>query len=152
MKKHLLYLSAYTGIFIILDLASKIYIQKFTTGEIEIIKNFFYLKFVKNPGIAFSINIPFFLIIIMNILLIIFLLYIAIKDLNLQKKSTQIFLALILGGGLGNLIDRIFNGYVVDFIAIGKYPTFNLADIFITIGVFSLFLFYGKITRYKKQK
>jgi signal peptidase II len=42
---------------------------------------------------------------------------------------------LILSGGLGNLVDRIFYGYVIDFIRVGGWPNFNLADSYITIGV-----------------
>jgi signal peptidase II len=51
----------------------------------------------------------------------------------------------VLGGGLGNLIDRFTRGYVIDFISIWKWPVFNLADVFVTIGVLLIVLFYGKI-------
>lgn len=47
-------------------------------------------------------------------------------------------IALVVGGALGNVIDRIYRGYVVDFVAIGAFPRFNLADSAITIGVLLL--------------
>ena len=47
-------------------------------------------------------------------------------------------IALVVGGALGNVIDRIYRGYVVDFVAVGAFPRFNLADSAITIGVLLL--------------
>lgn len=47
-------------------------------------------------------------------------------------------IALVVGGALGNVIDRIYRGYVVDFVAVGSFPRFNLADSAITIGVLML--------------
>lgn len=102
---------------------------------------------IKNAGIAFGIPIQLIGIILMNILLLILLLYFAKKELNLNSKLAQYLLALVFAGGISNLIDRLYHGYVIDFISIWIWPTFNFADIYITIGILLLIIFYGKIKR-----
>ncbi len=102
---------------------------------------------VKNTGIAFGIPVQLVGIILMNILLLILLLYFAKKELNLNSKLAQYLLALIFAGGISNLIDRLYHGYVIDFISIWKWPTFNFADIYITLGILLLIMFYGKIKK-----
>lgn len=54
------------------------------------------------------------------------------------RRAERLGLALVLGGGLGNLADRLVRGAVTDFIDVGVWPTFNLADAAITIGVLVL--------------
>ncbi len=78
------------------------------------------------------------------------IIYLAGKELNLNKKITQILLALIVAGGLSNLFDRFIHGFVIDFISIWIYPIFNIADIYITIGILLTIAFYGKIKRMQK--
>jgi signal peptidase II len=60
--------------------------------------------------------------------------------LILYKKLDFLGIAFILGGLLGNLYDRVFYGYVIDFIHMKSFFVFNLADVFITLGGFFLFL------------
>lgn len=55
-----------------------------------------------------------------------------------EHPLAAVAIALVVGGALGNVIDRIFRGYVVDFVALGAFPRFNLADAAITIGVLML--------------
>lgn len=91
-------------------------------------------EFSKNPGIAFGIadNVPgilFFLIALGLVALIYFG-----KNLDLGKKTNQIALGLIFGGGISNILDRIFYGYVIDFIDIFAISTFNFADLAIVVG------------------
>lgn len=102
---------------------------------------------VKNTGIAFGIPIQLVGIILMNILLLILLLYFAKKELNLRSRLAQYLLAFVFAGGISNLIDRLYHGYVIDFISIWIWPTFNLADIYITVGILLLIIFYGKIKK-----
>lgn len=102
-----------------------------------IIENFFWLNYVQNFGAGFSImqNARTTFLIITPICLVLFgyLLYKA-KD-NLSKAA----LLLMIGGTIGNFIDRIVTTYVVDFLSFNifgwDFPVFNLADTFLTIGV-----------------
>lgn len=61
-------------------------------------------------------------------------------------KKTKVFLTLIIAGGISNCIDRIFRGYVVEFISIEKLPIFNLADIYILIGWVSMVAIFTAFT------
>jgi len=112
-----------------------------------IINNFLEFKYSENFGIAFSIPVPKTALLIATIGLLIFLTYYLVKELNLKKYVSQAALALIWAGGFGNLIDRIFRGYVVDFISIWKWPIFNVADVYILAGVLLLIGFYAKIKK-----
>lgn len=108
-----------------------------------------YLPFSKNTGIAFGLPIPQTILIITNIALLIIIVYIAKKELNFNNKYTQILTAAILAGGLSNLTDRLYHGYVIDFIHVPIWPSFNLADIYITAGILLVIIFYGKIKKIK---
>ncbi|MFA6305589.1 MAG: signal peptidase II [Candidatus Gracilibacteria bacterium] len=102
----------------------------------------------KNTGIALGINVGnIWAIIISNIILICVVIYATKKELKITHTLTQLFLALILGGGLGNLIDRIFRGYVVDYISIWIYPSFNIADIYISVGIIGIIIFFNKVRK-----
>ncbi len=106
-----------------------------------IIKNFFSIHFIKNYGAAWSIldNKVDFLIAIS--LLAIFIIYRYMYNFKHNKRNNIAF-GFILGGVVGNLIDRIFLGYVRDFLSFQffsyQYPIFNFADAFIVIGIFLL--------------
>lgn len=112
--------------------------------RIPLIDNFFSLTHVRNYGAGFSIlqNERFFLT-ALSIIAIVVLSYMLYK----AKKSDTLSIIsyiLIISGALGNLIDRIRLGYVVDFldfIIFGyDYPVFNIADCFITVGCFILII------------
>tara|TARA_B100000886_G_scaffold174295_1_gene119301 strand:- start:41 stop:376 length:336 start_codon:yes stop_codon:yes gene_type:complete len=96
---------------------------------------------VPNYGVAFNIlnNESFNLGFVFSLLVFFICLYLVWLIFINQEKSNNtqlISLSLILAGGLGNLFDRVFLGYVVDFIAITFNPyVFNFADIYITIGI-----------------
>ena len=111
--------------------------------SISIINNFFSITFAKNTGIAFSFldgKVP--LIIIMTTFVILLILR-YIKTTN-PNKLESICYGLVLGGAVGNLIDRIFYGYVIDFLDFNifgyEFPIFNLADTFIVIGIILLLI------------
>ena len=103
------------------------------------------LTFVVNYGFAFGIlnnpSLNQILVSLVILLIIAYFLYLLIKT---QDKIFQFTLTLILAGALGNFIDRIFRGFVIDFIDIyiGKYhwPAFNIADSCITLGFIVLMI------------
>ena len=101
-------------------------------------KNFilFSLDFVKNHGAAFNIfSGNRILLCSISIVFSIILLYLIFKK-NFNNIFEELSYSFILGGTLGNGIDRILNGYVVDFINLNfiNFPVFNIADISINIG------------------
>lgn len=105
---------------------------------INVIKNFFRITYVENSGAAFSIfeNSRVFLI-LLSILILSFIVYYITKRKKYSKFEFIIYGTLI-GGILGNLIDRIRFGYVIDYLDFNfgsySFPVFNLADIFIVIS------------------
>lgn len=114
------------------------------TDSITIIKNFFYLTYINNDGAAFSILVGKRIFLILIAVLVIVMLIRYIKKNNIQNKLELVSIALIIGGSLGNLMDRVVRGYVIDFLDFKifnyNFPIFNLADTFIVIGVFLLLL------------
>ena len=118
---------------------------------VQIFGNFFTLTLYKNEGIAFSISIPQIVIISLTYILLFMGMYMAYKELNLEKPLTRILLGMILGGALGNLADRMTQGYVVDFFAIQNYPVFNIADIGLSIGLFLIVILYRRIRKSESQ-
>ena len=101
----------------------------------------FTIDYVKNFGAAFNIfsGSRIFLSTV-SILFSLILIYFILKN-NINKTIDLLSYSFILGGSLGNGIDRIFKGYVVDFINLNfiNFPIFNLADIAINIGFFLIF-------------
>ena len=145
----------------IFDRATKLYILKLAEVEASVdiyITPYLNLFLIWNKGIAFGLfsidaSIIYNSITILIGLIIITILFMMLKNNNIQRY----FFALIVGGALGNFYDRIVYTAVPDFIDLHFYGfhwfVFNVADIFITIGVFCLILvelvFNNKITNEK---
>ena len=136
-----------------LDQATKIFIHtQFPRQESKtIINGFFNISYVTNSGGAFGLFndsaewIRFILFLVFPLVCI----YLIFKMLRETQSRFQILaLSFILGGAFGNYIDRIRLGYVVDFIdwhvKDWHWPTFNIADSFIVLGVTLLSFFYFK--------
>ena len=105
----------------------------------------FSLDYVKNFGAAFNIfNGSRFFLSIISILVTIFIIYLLLNNNNISKIELLSY-SFILGGTIGNGIDRITKGYVIDFINLNliDFPVFNVADISINIGV--IFIAYSFI-------
>ncbi len=108
-------------------------------GEsLPIIRNVFHMTLVHNTGIAFGFfkdqGIVFIIVPIIAIILLIFNVYYYRQNNEVISRIYIIAFSFILGGAIGNLIDRIFYGYVIDFIDFRIWPVFNIADSAITIG------------------
>jgi len=131
----------------VIDQITKTLALKYFQTPITIIENFFLFTYSENEGIAFGISFPKILLIIFIIILLVLVYYLGKKELNLNKTLSQISISLIIAGGFSNLIDRLVHGFVIDFISIWIWPTFNIADIYITVGVLLILVFYGKIKR-----
>jgi len=118
----------------ILDLATKAWAVNHLVNRepLKILGSFFQLTFVRNPGAAFSLatNATLFLS-IFGIAVLVVIVYFAPQ---LTSKGWSVVLGLIMGGVLGNLMDRIFRepgflrGHVIDWIQLPRWPVFNIAD------------------------
>ena len=122
----------YFLIIIILDQISKYFV---IGKNVDIIPSFFKVLYTENYGGAFGIG-TLNIIAIFSIVIIALILFYIIK--NYKKIPNFLPYILVLAGSVSNLIDRIFRGYVIDFIKfnIFNFPCFNIADISITIGIF----------------
>ena len=126
----------------VIDQATKaLMLSILTEGEpMPVIGDWFRFYLLFNPGAAFSMGGEGSTWLFTTIQLA-FVVGVAIAAPRLQHKGQAIGLAMIAGGALGNLIDRLFRepgfwfGHVVDFISIGDFAVFNIADSSITLGV-----------------
>ena len=155
-KKYITFFTTF-ALLVLLDVLTKAYISStmFLHESFPVIEGFFNITYVRNPGAAFSFlaDAPaafrsiFFVTV--TSLAILCILYCIVKD-TFEDPLMTFGLSLIMSGAVGNLIDRVRLGEVVDFIDlyIGSYhwPAFNVADSAITVGAFLLLLeiFRGK--------
>lgn len=105
---------------------------------ITIIPNVLQLTYVENIGAAFGMSMSRILLIGLDIMIIFVVTKLMLSKKNEFGDKANLGFSLILAGGIGNLIDRIFRGYVIDYIDISQlfnYPVFNFADICIVLGV-----------------
>ncbi|MDR1571161.1 MAG: signal peptidase II [Clostridiales Family XIII bacterium] len=104
-------------------------------GDIPVIPGFFDITYVRNTGAAFNIlrDRPGLLSSFVMLLLAAMLAYIFLRG---RKESAMVLagVSLVAGGGIGNLVDRLRLGYVVDFLGFGSFPVFNAADIAVCTG------------------
>ncbi len=133
-------------VLVIIDQIIKYVISKTITfnTSITIIDRVFYLTNVHNDGAAFSIlsgNVLLLILMTIISLVVIYLLF--IKDRTISKIE-NIFISMLLGGIVGNFIDRLFHGYVIDYLETiiinYHFPIFNFADICIVLGIIGIML------------
>lgn len=110
----------------------------------EIIHNFFSITYVQNFGAAWSMfNGYVFILVIVSFLALCFIYMLFIHNKNLNKMECITY-SLLIGGIIGNLIDRVFLGYVIDYLSFNifgyMFPVFNLADICIVLSVIFLII------------
>lgn len=136
-----------TVVFLVIDIVSKLIVSNLmnVNDSIVIIKDFFYITYVRNTGAAWSIfSGETWLLIIVSLVIIFGIIYYVYKN-KPKNKFEIVGYSMILGGAIGNFIDRIVYGYVVDFFDIYvfgyDYPIFNMADSFILVGVVILIIY-----------
>ena len=125
------------------------------SGEVStVIDGFLQWRYVENTGAAFSLftgKTALLSVFTAVVLLVGFYLIFAKK---IKSKVALASVVMLMGGGLGNLIDRVFRHFVVDYIEVLfiDFPVFNLADCFVTVGEFLLvgYLIYDIVRDYKK--
>lgn len=131
---------------IMLDQLTKFLISKNLNllDTITVIKNFFYLTYTTNTGGAWSILEGKQLLLILISIIFLILLVSYLKKEEQENKLSIIGYNLIIGGIIGNLIDRIFLRYVIDFLSFiiinYHFPIFNIADTAIVVGILLLII------------
>lgn len=132
---------------LLVDQATKLYIDGSMRlfDSIPVIENFFHITYVRNRGAAFSFlsnaswRMPFFITVSLIAAAVIL---VAFRKLRDDQRLAQVSLAMIFSGAVGNLIDRLRLGEVIDFLDAHWYrhhwPAFNVADSLICVGVFLL--------------
>ena len=115
----------------------------FLNQKIEI-TNFLDLVYIQNFGVSFGLLsgvVPHWILIVIGFLITLIIIYLMFVS---KKKLEKVAYFIIIIGAISNIIDRIINTYVVDFISIHYknyyWPAFNLADIYITIGIIMLIM------------
>jgi len=147
-----LWVLVFTALIVALDQITKLTIKaQFYLGEsIEIFGDILRFTYIQNPGMAFGIRFggKLFFTIFASVASVVILIY--LYRMRGERFSSRLSLALILGGAIGNLVDRFAYGEVIDFIDVGinetRWPVFNVADSAVTIGMIilvSLVLFEG---------
>ncbi len=131
-------------------------------GSVEVIEDYFGLRYVENPGAAWglfadlpdALRTPF--LVVVTVVAMGFVLWM-IRQTEPGQRLLQLALALVLGGALGNFADRLTRGYVVDFLDFHwrnqpglRFPTFNVADIAISVGV--AFLLFDAVLQTLAQR
>lgn len=136
-----IFLSLVTVVSVVfLDRLSKIFFSGILElGEsLPVIRNFLHMTLVHNTGIAFGLfknqGVVFIIIPVIAIILLAYNIYYYKHNDEKLSRLYIVAFSMILGGAIGNLIDRIYYGYVIDFIDFRIWPVFNIADSAITIG------------------
>lgn len=132
-----MYILGIIAIFL-LDFSTKYCVAKFMLPGAShiVIKNFFYITYIQNPGAAFGVLAayrPVFVAVTCALLATALFFYRKLQKLPPLMKTG---LTLLIGGAAGNLADRLTLGYVIDFFDFRFWPVFNIADIAIVCGVF----------------
>lgn len=128
------------GIVAVLDQATKAWaVAALSDGPVRLVGDVVQLRLTRNPGGAFSVLTGFTPL--LAVLAAAMAVVIVLTTRRTADRAMAYSLALVLGGALGNLVDRLvrdpwfLRGEVVDFVKLSFWPTFNLADSAITVGV-----------------
>lgn len=132
------------AVLVIIDQIIKYFVSAYLqpVGSVSVIDNIFSLTYVENKGVAFGMfsDMRWIFVALTSILLVIIIFYMFKK--RPKGKFFYVCAALIIGGGIGNLIDRIFYGYVIDYLSLSFFPPVcNFADYCITAGTIMLVIY-----------
>ena len=118
------------------DRVSKVICRQYLRplGSIPVIKGVFHLTYVENTGAAFGMLQGNTWFLILTSVLVSAVVAYLIWKVKPENRYVKLSLALILGGALGNLVDRVLLGYVVDFLDFRIWPVFNIADSCVVVG------------------
>ena len=139
-------------VLIFADILSKYFVKNnlVLNQSIEI-NDFLYFVYIQNFGVSFGLfagSIPYYLLIIIGLLIVILIIYLMYLSKNALEKSAYF---IIIIGALSNILDRLINTFVVDFILLRYesfyWPAFNLADIYITIGIIMLIISFFRVSK-----
>ena len=159
------------GVILVLDQITKILVQHsipfessyFDPNRITVIEDFFYLVHIGNQGAAWGMFSEYSGILTLLSFAVLLFIFCFREQLELHRGTVQIAFGLLIGGILGNLIDRIRVGHVIDFIDIhlpftlpyilpfGRWPAFNIADSAIVFGMLFYLLLSLSDTKKKIQ-
>ena len=114
--------------------------QALASGDIAVIDKVLYFRYTENTGVAFSMfsDNRWVLVGITSVMLIVALAF--FLSGKIKDKLELFALSLIIAGGVGNLIDRLSLGYVIDFINIANSMNYNLSDVFLIGGIILLLI------------
>ena len=140
--------------FVFCDLITKFFIKNnFLINESKKINSFLDIVYIQNYGVSFGFLsglVSYWILVIVGLLVTSIIYYLMI---NSSKRLEKLAYFIIIIGALSNILDRIINSYVVDFISLHYdnfyWPAFNLADIYITIGIIMLIISF--FIKSKKQ-
>ena len=139
------------AIVVLVDQVSKWLVMEmmFLGESVSIIGTFFQLTYIHNPGAVFGLTFggKYLHLILAGAALVV--VGIMLWRVTLAEKYTALGLALVFGGAIGNMIDRLRFGYVVDFLDFGfgdiRWWVFNIADACVTVGAGLLIVFHGRL-------
>ena len=131
--------------FVFCDLITKFFIKNnFLINESKKVNSFLDIVYIQNYGVSFGFLsglVSYWVLVIVGLLVTSLIYYLMIRS---YKRLEKLAYFIIIIGALANIIDRIINSYVVDFISVHYgdfyWPAFNLADIYITIGIIMLII------------
>ena len=149
---------AIAALIVFIDQLIKYFVALYLTqaGTVTAVPYILDLTYVENRGVAFGMFKDMrWIFVVFTAIIILVLLYIIIFK-GIKSKLFLVSSALIIGGGIGNLIDRIFYGYVIDYLQLSFFsPVCNFADYAITVGTILLviyLLFFSDSSKTKPQK
>ena len=133
-------------IIILIDQLTKFLIKtNFQLNQsLPLIKDIFHLTYRHNYGAGFGILQQQTLILIFISIIVIGIIFYYFDRIKEKEILLQVLVGFILGGTIGNLIDRVAYGFVIDFLDFQIWPVFNIADSFATIGVIGLVVYLWK--------